>query len=55
MHKSINSEFPLSAFFSDQEFVEMQTSTALLIGHNEHIADAPILYQDAQPRLSVGG
>lgn len=41
MHKSIDSEFPLSAFSTDQEFVEMQTSTALLIGHNEHIPDAP--------------
>lgn len=33
------SEFPLSAFSSDQDFVEMQTSTKLLIGHNEHIPD----------------
>lgn len=37
--KPINSEVPLSACSSDQEFVEMQTSTALLIGNNEHIPD----------------
>lgn len=39
MHKPINSEFPFSAFSSDQEFVEMQTSTTLLNWHNEHIPD----------------
>lgn len=38
-HKPINSEFPLSAFSSGQEFVKIQTSAALLIGHNECIPD----------------
>lgn len=39
VHKPINSEFPLSGFSSGQEFVKTQTSTALLIRHNEYTLD----------------